>query len=152
QRENEIRNVKTKTYYCMDATTGPLILTWQDEKGGCHSFDGEKIESIIRKTGNEHMQVTDVMKKTKRTYSPSLYDLTELQRDANKQFGLSAKETLNVMQNLYERHKVVTYARKDSRYLSSDIVTTIPERLKDCGIGEYRSKATKIGRAHVLNP
>ena len=149
QRENEIRNFKTKTYYGMEATTGPVRFTWQDEKGGSRSFDGEKIDFIIRKTGNEHMQVTDVMKKTKRTYAPSLYDLTELQRDANKQFGLSAKETLNVMQNLYERHKVVTYPRTDSRYLSSDIVTTIPERLKACGIGEYRSTATKILRNKI---
>src|SRR5699024_8351173 len=78
QRENEIRNFKTKTYYGMEATTGPVRFTWQDEKGGSRSFDGEKIDFIIRKTGNEHMQVTDVMKKTKRTYAPSLYDLTEL--------------------------------------------------------------------------
>lgn len=149
QRENEIRNFKTKTYYGMEASTGSVRFTWQDEKGGSRSFDGGKIDSIIRKTGNEHMQVTDVRKKTKRTYAPSLYDLTELQRDANKQFGLSAKETLNVMQNLYERHKVVTYPRTDSRYLSSDIVSTIPERLKACGIGEYRSTAAKILRNKI---
>ncbi len=58
-----------------------------------------------------------------------MYDLTELQRDANKRFGFSAKETLSIMQTLYERHKVLTYPRTDSRYLTEDIVETIPERL-----------------------
>src|SRR5699024_2288899 len=53
------------------------------------------------------------------------------------------------MQNLYERHKVVTYPRTDSRYLSNDIVSTIPERLKACGIGEYRSTAAKILRHKI---
>ena len=73
-----------------------------------------------------------------------MYDLTELQRDGNKFFGYSAKETLNIMQKLYEQHKVLTYPRTDSRYISSDIVGTLPERLKACGIGEYRSLAGKI--------
>ena len=80
----------------------------------------------------------------RKTFSPGLYDLTELQRDANKMFGYSAKETLNIMQKLYESHKVLTYPRTDSRYLSSDIVSTIPERLKACGVGEYRSLANKV--------
>lgn len=73
-----------------------------------------------------------------------MYDLTELQRDANKIFGYSAKETLNIMQKLYEQHKVLTYPRTDSRFISSDIVATLPERLKACGIGEYRPFANKV--------
>jgi DNA topoisomerase-3 len=67
-----------------------------------------------------------------------------LQRDANKIFGYSAKETLNIMQKLYEQHKVLTYPRTDSRYLSSDIVGTLPERLRACGVGEYRQLTNKI--------
>ncbi len=85
-----------------------------------------------------------MIKKQKKSFSPGLYDLTELQRDANKKFGYSAKETLNIMQKLYEQHKVLTYPRTDSRYISSDIVGTLPERLKACGVGEYRSLAHKV--------
>ena len=80
----------------------------------------------------------------RKTFAPGLYDLTELQRDANKIFGYSAKETLNIMQKLYEQHKVLTYPRTDSRFISSDIVNTLPERLKACGVGEYRSLSNKV--------
>ena len=85
----------------------------------------------------------EIDKKQKKSFSPGLYDLTELQRDANKKFGYSAKETLNIMQKLYEQHKVLTYPRTDSRYISSDIVGTLPERLKACGVGEYRPSHIK---------
>lgn len=149
QRENEIRNFKAKTYYGIEAGTDTVKFTWQDDKGNNRGFDKEKLDSIINKIGDEDLKVTDIQKKAKKTFAPALYDLTELQRDANKQFGLSAKETLNVMQNLYERHKVVTYPRTDSRFISQDIVSTIPERLKACGIGNYRSTATKILRNKI---
>ncbi len=62
--------------------------------------------------------------------APGLYDLTTLQREANQKFGFSAKVTLNIMQRLYEHHKVLTYPRTDSRYIASDIVHTLKERLK----------------------
>ena len=84
------------------------------------------------------------LKRNQKSFAPGLYDLTELQRDANKIFGYSAKETLNIMQKLYEQHKVLTYPRTDSRFISQDIVATLPERLKACGIGEYRSIANKL--------
>ena len=67
-----------------------------------------------------------------------------MQRDANKAFGYSAKETLSIMQKLYEQHKVLTYPRTDSRYLSNDIVETIKDRLKACGIGPYTKLAHKV--------
>ena len=98
----------------------------------------------MKKLGNTNAIVTEIEKKPKKTFSPGLYDLTELQRDANKIFSYSAKETLNIMQKLYEQHKVLTYPRTDSRYISQDIVGTLPERLKACGIGEYRSLANKV--------
>ena len=80
----------------------------------------------------------------KKTYAPQLYDLTELQREANRKFNYSAKETLNIMQRLYENHKVLTYPRTDSRYLSSDIVPSIKERLEACGVGPYRKLAGRL--------
>ncbi|MBS4213616.1 DNA topoisomerase III [Neobacillus rhizophilus] len=144
-REDEIKNFRAQTYYGIEAqTSNQLRLTWQDAKGNSRSFDKEKIESIVKKLGRQNAIVTEIEKKPKKSFSPGLYDLTELQRDANKIFGYSAKETLNIMQKLYEQHKVLTYPRTDSRYLSSDIVGTLPERLKACAIGEYRPLANKV--------
>lgn len=145
QREEEIKQFKAQTYYGIEAQTADhLKLTWQDTKGNSRSFEKEKIDSLVKKLGQDHAVVTDIDKKRKKSFAPGLYDLTELQRDANKMFGYSAKETLNIMQKLYEQHKVLTYPRTDSRFLSSDIVETLPERLKACGMGEYRSLANKI--------
>ncbi|HDX9578152.1 TPA: DNA topoisomerase III [Bacillus pseudomycoides] len=144
-REDEIKNFKAQTYYGIEAqTTERLKLTWQDAKGNSRSFDKEKMDAIVKKIGNYNATVVDIEKKPKKSFAPGLYDLTELQRDANKIFGYSAKETLNIMQKLYEQHKVLTYPRTDSRYISSDIIGTLPERLKACGVGEYRSLANKV--------
>ena len=143
-REDEIKNFKPQTYYGIEAQTDSLKLTWQDANGNSRSFNKEKIDAIVKALGNQDAKVASVDRKPKKSFAPGLYDLTELQRDANKLFGYSAKETLNIMQKLYESHKVLTYPRTDSRYLSSDIVGTLPERLKACGIGEYRTFANKI--------
>ncbi|MFF5818520.1 DNA topoisomerase III [Lysinibacillus capsici] len=144
-REDEIKNFKAQTYYGIEAqTTDNLKLTWQDQNGNSRSFDKDKINTLVKKIGNNNTIVADIEKKPKKSFAPGLYDLTELQRDANKIFGYSAKETLNIMQKLYEQHKVLTYPRTDSRFISQDIVATLPERLKACGIGEYRSIANKL--------
>ncbi len=144
-REDEIKNFKAQNYYGIEAQTTDLLkLTWQDAKGNSRSFDKEKIDVIVKKLGNKNAIVTEIEKKSKKSFSPGLYDLTELQRDANKIFGYSAKETLNIMQKLYEQHKVLTYPRTDSRFITSDIVPTIHERLKACGIGEYRLLTSKV--------
>lgn len=144
-REDEIKNFKAQTYYGIEAqTTDNLKLTWQDQNGNSRTFDKDKINTLVKKIGNNNAIVADIEKKPKKSFAPGLYDLTELQRDANKIFGYSAKETLNIMQKLYEQHKVLTYPRTDSRFISQDIVATLPERLKACGIGEYRSIANKL--------
>lgn len=144
-REDEIKTFKAQTYYGIEAQTADkLKLTWQDAKGNGRSFEKEKIDAIVKKLGNGNATVTEIEKKPKKTFSPGLYDLTELQRDANKIFGYSAKETLNIMQKLYEQHKVLTYPRTDSRFISQDIVPTLPERLKACAVGEYRTLANKV--------
>ncbi|MED0873305.1 DNA topoisomerase III [Bacillus mobilis] len=144
-REDEIKNFKAQTYYGIEAqTTNQLKLTWQEENGNSRSFNKEKIDGIVKGLDKHNATVVEIDKKQKKSFSPGLYDLTELQRDANKKFGYSAKETLNIMQKLYEQHKVLTYPRTDSRYISSDIVGTLPERLKACGVGEYRPLAHKV--------
>ncbi|KPU57081.1 DNA topoisomerase III [Bacillus wiedmannii] len=144
-REDEIKNFKAQTYYGIEAqTTNQLKLTWQDANGNSRIFNKEKIDGIVKGLDKHNATVVEIDKKQKKSFSPGLYDLTELQRDANKKFGYSAKETLNIMQKLYEQHKVLTYPRTDSRYISSDIVGTLPERLKACGVGEYRPLAHKV--------
>ncbi|MEC1969178.1 DNA topoisomerase III [Bacillus cereus] len=144
-REDEIKNFKAQTYYGIEAQTmEKLKLTWQDANGNSRSFNKEKIDGIVKRLDKQNATVVEIDKKQKKSFSPGLYDLTELQRGANKKFGYSAKETLNIMQKLYEQHKVLTYPRTDSRYISSDIVGTLPERLKACGVGEYRPFAHKV--------
>lgn len=143
-REDEIRNFKPQTYYGIEAQTDSVKLTWQDSNGNSRSFNKEKIDMIVKSLGRQDATVTAIDRKAKKSFAPALYDLTELQRDANKLFGYSAKETLKIMQGLYESHKVLTYPRTDSRYLSSDIISTLPERLKACGVGEYRPLANKV--------
>ena len=143
-REEEIKSFKPQTFYGIEAHTEGLKLTWQDGKGNSRSFNKEHTDAIVKSLGSQDAKIVSIDRKAKKTFAPALYDLTELQRDANKFFGYSAKETLNIMQKLYEQHKVLTYPRTDSRYLTSDIVSTLPERLKACAVGEYRSLANQV--------
>ena len=143
-REEEIRGFVPESYYGITARTGQITFTWKDKKSGStRSFQKERMEELLKRMKNSPLTVTRVDKREKKTYAPLLYDLTELQRDANKKFGYSAKETLNIMQRLYENHKVLTYPRTDSRYLTTDVVGTIGERLDACGVGPYRKLAAK---------
>ncbi|MBR5267673.1 MAG: DNA topoisomerase III [Lachnospiraceae bacterium] len=145
KREEEIKNFIPKPYYGLKAKYGALTLTWKDKKSGSQSsFQKERIEEIHKTVERKEAVVIQVKKTPKKTMAPLLYDLTELQREASKRFDYSAKETLNIMQRLYENHKVLTYPRTDSRYLSSDIVPTLKERLKACSVGPYRTLAGKL--------
>lgn len=145
QREKEIREFKPEKYYGLTLACGGVRWTWQDGKSGSsRTFNAERIEKIKNQVQNEKLTVKEVQRTTKKTYSPGLYDLTELQRDANKRFGFSAKETLNIMQRLYENHKVLTYPRTDSRYIGKDVAETLKERLKACSVGPYRKVAGKL--------
>jgi len=127
-----------------------LKLVWQDSATkSANTFKKDYRDSIIEKSKGNDAIVTEIDKAYKKTYSPQLYDLTELQRDANKLFGYSAKETLSIMQKLYEQHKVLTYPRTDSRYLSSDIVETLKDRIKACSTGYYSKFCVKLLRGPI---
>ena len=142
KREEEIHKFVPKEYYGISAETQDVKWTWQDGKTkSFRTFSRERAEEIRGKLENGAIEVTKVEKKEKKTMAPGLYDLTTLQREANQKYGFSAKETLNIMQRLYENHKVLTYPRTDSRYIGKDIVPTIKERLKACGTGLYRKLA-----------
>ena len=149
KREDEIRNFKPVDYYTINAKAASFNLSWADNKGNGSIFNAESAQSLVNKCRGHEGEVIEVTKSTKKKYSPALYDLTELQRDANKIWGYSAKQTLNIMQRLYENHKLLTYPRTDSRYVTTDIVATIPERLKAVNLGEYRAVTAEIIRNGV---
>ena len=148
-REEEIRTFKPVPYYGLKATVGGITFTWTDARSGSsRSFDKDRIQAI-KQAAAPSLLVTDVRKKLKKTFAPALYDLTALQREANQKFGFSAKQTLNIMQRLYENHKVLTYPRTDSRYLTTDIVPTLKERLKACAVGPYSKIAGRLSMQHL---
>ena len=148
-REEEIRRFRPQTYYGLKASAGGITFTWTDSRTGSgRTFDREKVDSI-RRSSAAKLHITEVKKKAKKTYSPALYDLTALQREANQRYGYSAKETLNIMQRLYENHKVLTYPRTDSRYLTSDMTGTLKERLKACAVGPYRKTAARLSMQEI---
>ena len=153
KREDEIRNFKPKDYYTLDVLTEKggsyLKLSWHDRNNSTSTFNKDKIEKIKKKVNNKDLKIVDVKKSNKKKYSPALYDLTELQRDANKIFGYSAKETLSIMQKLYEHHKVLTYPRTDSRYLTDDIVDTLKDRIKAVNTSEYSKVCMKLLKTKI---
>lgn len=145
KREEEIKNFVPKPYYGLNAKIGNILFTWQDRKTkNVRTFQKDQILSLLKNLKGKSGVIVSIKKTPKKSYAPLLYDLTELQREANKRFNFSAKETLNLMQRLYENHKVLTYPRTDSRYLTSDIVPTIKERLKACAVGPYQKLAGKL--------
>ncbi|MGN0250427.1 MAG: DNA topoisomerase III [Oliverpabstia sp.] len=144
-REEEIRKFQPETYYGIAGKAEGVTFTWRDTKtGNTRSFQKDKMEHILDQLKKNELVITSIEKKEKKVYPPLLYDLTELQRDANKKYGFSAKETLNIMQRLYENHKVLTYPRTDSRYLTEDVADTLGERLQACGTGPYRKLAGQL--------
>ena len=146
QRENEIKKFVPKEYYTIEADIGKLFVSWRSKDGGLSTFDREKAERISKEIKGKPFKLTSLRSSDKQTYAPMLYDLTELQRDANKLYGYSPKQTLNIMQKLYEQHKALTYPRTDSRYLTDDIVPTLNERLRAVTIGDTKAAAEDILR------
>jgi DNA topoisomerase III len=146
KREEEIAQFKPKPFYGITAITNTnLKLTWQDPKTkDSRIFSKDTCDRLIQALDQKQALVVDVHKAHKKNYAPKLFDLTELQREANRIFDFSAKETLSIMQRLYEQHKVLTYPRTDSRYITSDIVDTLQDRIKACGIGPYAKIAANI--------
>lgn len=148
-REEEIKNFKPVDYFNIKALGKGITLTWVSDKGNGIIYEEDLAKSIVSKCKGQEGEVVEINKSNKKKYSKALYDLTELQRDANKIWGYSAKQTLNIMQRLYENHKVLTYPRTDSRYITSDIVSTIPERLKAVSFGEYRAFSEMLLKSGV---
>ncbi len=148
-REEEIKKFVPKPYYGLKAVVKGIPFTWTDAKTNSgRTFDKSRIEAIY-KNAESKIRITEVKKKAKKTYSPALYDLTALQKEASQRYGYPAKETLNIMQRLYENHKVLTYPRTDSRYLTTDMTGTLKERLKACAVGPYRKAASRLSMQEI---
>lgn len=143
KRQNEIDNFVPNKYYEVIADYGDFKGTWTDGKKNTKIDDKSAAEAIAYKVDGKNAAVEEIVKTEKQILPPQLYDLTELQRDCNKTYGFSAKKTLDIVQSLYEKRKMITYPRTDSRYLSDDMIPKIKvvlKRLKDAGIfADYAS-------------
>lgn len=143
KRQNEIDNFVPNKYYEVIADYGDFKGTWTDGKKNTKIDDKSAAEAIAYKVDGKNAAVEEIVKTEKQILPPQLYDLTELQRDCNKTYGFSAKKTLDIVQSLYEKRKMITYPRTDSRYLSDDLIPKIKvvlKRLKDAGIfADYAS-------------
>lgn len=151
KREKEIGAFKSQLYYGVQVTGKGIYLTWVDEKtGATQTFDHSKAAAVVESCKGKELVIKAIDKKHKKQSAPPLYDLTELQREANKRYGFSAKQTLNLMQALYETHKILTYPRTDARYLSSDLVGTLKDRVKACGVGDFGKVAGMILKSPIM--
>lgn len=149
-REEEIRKFVPKDYWTITAQFNGFTVQWQDKVSNqTRTFSKEQADSIVQKITGQMGEIVEVRKDLKKELPPLAYDLTELQRDANKKYAYSAKQTLNIMQKLYETHKLVTYPRTDSRYITEDIVPTLGERLKSIAVGPYAKSAQGILRNKI---
>lgn len=145
KREEEIRSFVLEPYYGLKAKAAGTAFIWQDAKTkSSRSSQKHRMEELFGRLSGKPAMIQSVSRVPKRQQAPLLYDLTELQREASRRYNYSAHETMNLMQRLYENHKVLTYPRTDSRYLSSDLVPTLKERLKACAVGPYRALAGKL--------
>ena len=150
ERENEIRQFVPKDYWSITVLANGFSLRWQDKNGQTRIFDKNKADELVSKVTGQTGEILEVKKEAKKELPPLAYDLTELQRDANRKYGFSAKTTSSVMQQLYENHKLVTYPRTDSRHISEDLVPTLPERLKSVALGPYVDLARSILRNKLI--
>ncbi len=115
ERDSEIKNFKKGYYYTVEINCGLF-------KAVSLKFDVKDLAEAV-KNNCQTAKVKEITKETKTAAPPKLYDLTSLQRDANRMFGFTAQQTLDILQKLYES-KLVTYPRTDSRYLTEDMGDT----------------------------
>ncbi|MCL2409029.1 MAG: DNA topoisomerase III [Oscillospiraceae bacterium] len=149
-REQEIKSFVPKDFYTIKAQFAGFSATWTAEKGGTRLSNIADAEAVLERISGKQGTVTDIQKNYKHKPPPAAYDLTELQRDANRKFAYSAKETLSIMQSLYEYHKLLTYPRTDSRYITDDIAPTLPDRLRSIAVGPYRELALSLAKNRPL--
>ncbi len=137
EREQAVRAFVPEDYLAVEATFSPdgreeeYTGTWFRGAGKKVTrrlpFDGAEAARIVERVVRGRARVESVSRKLQQLPPPLLYDLTELQRHANRLYGMSAQHTLDVAQQLYERDKLISYPRTDSRHLSADVAATLHE-------------------------
>ena len=143
QRENDIRQFVPKDYSSLSFTAEGVKF-----HHGERIFDKTKAGELLTYLKGQPITVSEVKASLKKSHTTG-YDLTSLQQDANRLFGFSATQTLDLCQKLYERHKVLTYPRTDAKYITSDIVDTLKDRLQAVNFGPYAPFASKLLREGV---
>ena len=151
KREEEIQKFRPKDYFTVKADFGNFTALYKDSKNQARFFDAAAAQAIADDVKGKRGVLSEVKKVYRFKAPPAAYDLTELQRDANKKYGYSAKQTLSLMQSLYETHKLLTYPRTDSRYITKDVVATLPERLRAIAVGPYKDAANAVLRTKPLS-
>lgn len=128
-QERKIETFKPQTYFS-------ILLNVEKEQAKMAQKNQfalksqEEAQALVQRLSQQKGTVSSIEEKTKTESAPLPYDLTEIQREANQRYGYSAKKTLGVVQSLYETHKIVTYPRTDSKYLTNDMKSTMSERLR----------------------
>ena len=151
EREKEIRKFISKPYYQINLNAFGVDFVMVKNNNPISIYNKEEVEQTLLEVKKTNFKVLEVKKTLKHEVPPLLYDLTSLQQDANKIYGYSAKQTLNIVQQLYEQHKYLTYPRTDSKYLSKDMYNTIKERLINASYGEYVKYANEIIKNGIPN-
>lgn len=150
RREEDILRFRPKDYFTVKADFGEYTALYKDGKGQARFADAAAAKEVADSVRGKRGVLSEVKKVYRFKAPPAAYDLTELQRDANKKYGYSAKQTLSLMQSLYETHKLLTYPRTDSRYITRDVAATLPERLRAIAIGPYKDSANAVLRSKPI--
>ena len=129
QQEKQIEKFLPQEYFTIQFVDNQLTFTHQ-QKNPQAIKTREAAQQLVQQMSQTAGTVEKIEEKVKRQAAPLPYDLTEIQREANQRYGFSAKKTLSLVQSLYETHKVVTYPRTDSKYLTTDMQNTMKERLQ----------------------
>ena len=129
QQEKQIEKFLPQEYFTIQFADNQLTFTHQ-QKNPQAIKTREAAQQLVQQMSQTAGTVEKIEEKVKRQAAPLPYDLTEIQREANQRYGFSAKKTLSLVQSLYETHKVVTYPRTDSKYLTTDMQNTMKERLQ----------------------
>lgn len=153
-RQDEINYFKSEKYYTLSINVDGYDLNLNQQK---RYKDKKELELIEHEIKHQEGKILEVKGKNKKSYAQPLFNLTDLQQEAYKRYKMGPKETLNTLQHLYERHKLVTYPRTDSNYLTHDMVDTIQERLRAILATDYKSHVRDLisetfsSKMHIFN-
>lgn len=152
ERQKEIDAFVAQDYFEVEANFGTYTGFWIDEKEQTKIKKKEQAEQIVSRVKTKSGVIAKTETEQKKQFPPLLYDLTELQRECNRKFGYAAQKTLQIAQALYEKRKMITYPRTDSRYLSDDMQTKVKQTMqkleKTTTYGIYAKEALRSMTFH----